>query len=411
MRNNALEILPTWIKTHRENYVAHAVWANNVAGVLTEGKIHSAEYQLRKGKGVSCENRIHRRRIELSIADVMPDLKRTGFSLPPPSPMEHMHLFDAKKYNLITEEDFNTIVKIGKEQDATGSRFSATLQNGKKYNVFCGLDSNPEYKFNLEGMPSIPYYYAPENENFNQELLSHARHSLPEFVTQWQGGALHGLRLGLDEIAARPIDHMLCDIWNQYQQLCINNTPGSFFVSDLNQFRRSYLGVTFPVSDTIRACYCAVAWGYGDVVVLRGNSTGLLSVMNLPRRQRWQDFSCRKGQEVFLLAPFENGGEFFFLNLAHQDTLVIGPEHILSQYQADAFAKGIRLVCIEHMNEKQLDFFAVPADLRYKKSPATAVYSETSIAFFRPRSTSPVHTDVDVISDAISIEPSQACDT
>ncbi len=164
--------------------------------------------------------------------------------------------------------------------------------------------------------------------------------------------------------AQQKVDQRLAPLYEQYKRLALNNDYRKAWLH-LSHCREAEI-YSSKLNSNIRGCYNGIAWSYGDVVILVGNSANVISYVNTVRSDydaecmKLEEIKLDEGQEVSLLLPFENGGEFFSLPLTRPDVIVIGPKHVLSQYAE----KGYQQFCIEDMSKDELDFFHVPEQLR-----------------------------------------------
>lgn len=119
-------------------------------------------------------------------------------------------------------------------------------------------------------------------------------------------------------------------------------------------FRQARTGIipATKLNPEIRTLKSQVLWGYGEVAVLRGNTQEIIGHV------------IDNDGEHSLLAPWQNRGEFFALELQQEDTIVIGPRGVLEGFKEQAKRDGIKLFLFEEMTQDQLDYFAVPKQLR-----------------------------------------------
>lgn len=96
----------------------------------------------------------------------------------------------------------------------------------------------------------------------------------------------------------------------------------------------------------LAATYNGVKWKEdGLVVILKGHG------------KKW--IGCRKRDSDYLLAPWQNGGPFFNLDLTCRDIFVVGPKATVDPHN-DVYA----CATLENLTTEQQDFFQVPARLR-----------------------------------------------
>lgn len=99
----------------------------------------------------------------------------------------------------------------------------------------------------------------------------------------------------------------------------------------------------------IRAMKSKIAWSYGNTIILRGKTEGITS--------------HNASNEVFLLAPWQNRGEYFSLPLAQEDTIVIGPRNELEPIVKVLKTIGAKFAYLESLTKEQKEFFEVPEHL------------------------------------------------
>jgi hypothetical protein len=107
--------------------------------------------------------------------------------------------------------------------------------------------------------------------------------------------------------------------------------------------------VTFPnkLDAKIHAGKNRIYWSYGDVVVLRGKGSAVTGAMI-------------SSYQAILLAPHQNGGEFFCLDLKREDTIILGPKEKLEKFKKEY---GDRIVYIEELTPRQRNLMCVPKKL------------------------------------------------
>lgn len=360
------QLISRWIDAHKSSFITHAIWADNIEGAITSGFIEPAESLLRKTGRVSYESGMHRERSVADISQIISSDEHAHLDLPRDVTLkDSMPISDAWKYRFMDDSQYCEF--LSQHADAKKDVLY-TLNDHKAYQIQynpVGVDTGLLYNtcFQIKGIPVLHSSYSDYKSTIKK--YSH-QFGCTEILTQ----------IALDHLAKNPIDTFLAKVWESYQPLILTANYKSL-ARELNIARQA---VIFPskLNSEIRAEYNSIRWAYGDVVILRGKPEKILSIQN--KIQHLSDAECssikmkdaefKQGQEVFLLKPYENGGKFFSLDLRQEDTMVIGPESILTRYRKTAEARDIKLFYIEEMSEEQLNFFCVPDKLRPKKRAA-----------------------------------------
>lgn len=108
-----------------------------------------------------------------------------------------------------------------------------------------------------------------------------------------------------DELAGRPLDRIMTKFYKQLKdyEYIEESCTEKLYAARALAIQQS------PLSPEIRAGKNCIYWGFGDVVVLRGNGSSITSYTH--------------NSEAFLLDPARNNGEFFCLDLVRDDTLIL----------------------------------------------------------------------------------------
>lgn len=394
MQNRCEEMtdsLVAWIERHGKDFVAHAIWENNVEKLLKAGMVHSAEAIVRSGKTASFETGTWGDRSSLNLGFYLEELKKnpvddipcpliyqnamslgeaiTKRYIRPAQVLSFMSVTEMSKYlygneailewlELMNRQD-EIKRPLSKEQFANMNeeekqKFRVILHDGKDYDIVLEpeKEGDAEPIFKIQGIPSIRI-----NNSYELALLS-------DFCNKKKIPNVRNFQLARDVQSSLPVDKMLALIWqaflklNPYSQSQIKIDT----CKDLCTFRKRAIKCS-ALSYEIRVAYNAVYWQYGKVAVLRGNPKDIISALKNTYDTEKKELSHKidtTGSEVYLLQPFENGGEPFALDLSNEDTIVLGPEEILSPYRGLANSKGIRFHSFESMTQEQLNFFSVP---------------------------------------------------
>lgn len=360
--------LENWLAAHQGSYISHAIWEDNVEPLLTSGFAHPAEYVLRHNLTVSYEAGSGEGiRGKLDLGPSLDRIRKRTTPLPPIIECDDkIKASMALKLNLITEDqsdeidrEYNRWRRAKKKGENITEVFKHNIQlnDGRTYAV--SLNQNDDLI--IEGIPYL---------KFNKSA-----------VTEEEKAAD---RIAEDHLSSDPLDKTLAKVWERYLALLGNNDPREI-ANTLLDYRR--LGISVPkLSRNVRTCYNGIMWQYGEVAVLRGNPEKLLSIINKSNddsdmQKSLSEVQLAAGYEAFLLQPFENGGKFLSLDLSDKDTIVIGPQAILSAYLEKM--PSVRTVFFEDMNEKQLEFFKVkPLKQQIVESAATPSQAQNKSSLF-----------------------------
>jgi hypothetical protein len=105
----------------------------------------------------------------------------------------------------------------------------------------------------------------------------------------------------------------------------------------------------------IRAVHNDIDWSYGKCVILRGQPSAIIG--------------DRRSNEVVLLRPWENGGDYFKLELAEPNTLLIGPKSDLEPHIEELKRKRIKFAYLESLTFEQAEKLDCPQRFRSAVSP------------------------------------------
>lgn len=111
------------------------------------------------------------------------------------------------------------------------------------------------------------------------------------------------------------------------------------------------------LNSEIRTLYNCCHWGYAKhLAVFRG----------IDPAKDIRSFGTRDpSREVYLLGPFENGGEFFDLELNRPDTLVLAPQGVVEEYRKKNAGQSLpNLFAFEELSSEAAAFLRVPPRLR-----------------------------------------------
>ncbi len=140
--------LSDWINKYGKDYVAHAIWKDNVTKVLSSGSLIPAEAQLRAGKTVSYEKGAYfGSRGELNIECVRQELKTNAIKFP-----QLIRMFDRVPLKRALELNFIDEATFDKYSVPTEDNQFIQLNDGNKYKLI--------YRNGNAVIEGIPYAFA-----------------------------------------------------------------------------------------------------------------------------------------------------------------------------------------------------------------------------------------------------------
>jgi len=334
------EIINQWTETHGKNYVTHGIWSRTNLKILdevfTSGQVLAAETVLRQTGSVDCEvGRFHGTRGTISLGDLATAKDLYG-RLP--------KVIDIK-------------FLLGTECEFFGSNFSPVDENDDKqwdhYRLFRASEIK-RGKYHLDTLQSI----------------------------------------AADMVTDDPIDSRLSVFWKSKVSPASNWIEKLHFAGQCTYLRYTEIPL-MKLDESISAFYNDVSWSYGPVVIIKGNASGLIgtipfkadgaSMAHLIYRQghftesKWQQelMRCKPndGDYVRLLAPYQNNGLPFSINLSDEDVIILGPKSKLEKFRENPKYNSYRIIFIEELTLEHMNFFKVPDYLR----PAPTEYSPVRI--------------------------------
>ena len=301
---NSNGLFDQWSSKHIKNFIAHAIWEDNVGSVFKDGRVIPAEARFRKGCNVSYEKGYTR---GVRGTSVMPELMENEIDF----------LKNYKKqYKLISYIDDKGKFILG-TQRCKGNR----LEDFEKLLIKNGRNKNEIYEY-MDVSSLLIDMYADREER---------------------------------------IDYVLSKFWNDNKEYYnsldnIIKSPRGANLTKKEKFLHKFYSIKFKnvhidkLNDNIRVLYNEIHWGYGSVVVLRGNGLDIIDHKKPP-----------VVGEAQLLFPWQNGGEPFCLNLDNEDTIILGPKKELEEHCKNTNLKNI--VFIEDLTPSQRRLLRVPIQL------------------------------------------------
>ena len=151
------------------------------------------------------------------------------------------------------------------------------------------------------------------------------------------------IEIAYDEYRGRLIDKYLAHKFTQWVQKGVDM---SLCYKTLMNVRDTVFG-TAKLNCEIRARKNSVAWDYGEIAIVRGKGSEIIGMMR---------------GEALLLAPCQNGGEFFSLSLCEPHTVVIGKKSSLEKYSEKLKSMGVEFAYIENLTLEQQALFNCSAE-------------------------------------------------
>lgn len=394
-------ILQDWIAQNGNDYIAHAIWKDNVASVVKKGALLPAELVLREMKEVEYEKGAmfgSRGKIVLpeltleeiqSIEDMLSDEEKKELSdlrsrkaeeiITPEEYKEwkeltiglypDLHGPDLPKHIKVihTPESYqeylqNTpdIIKISRDTISNEkalrikeleAKMKLTLQERKRLKLL------ERIKF---GMLTLEYQEVTERKLMSLGSLGHDQ--LREDAVQsiirrlkyplspstkcvlWDSDLAHAILIAYDQAKENQIDRYLSDKYKKWVKKgrkteCINLL--------FAQARYYYFfSEATKLNREIRCTRNYIPRSYGSVAILRGKPENIIN-----RQTRG---------EYLLLSPWQNEGQLFSLPLCQDNTIVIGDRASLEPHAQELEKKGIKFAYHESMTDTQKKFFEVP---------------------------------------------------
>lgn len=318
------EKLKSWLDG--SDFFAHAIWDNNVRSVLRDGSLNPAEMQFRSGKTISFEGGIYGVRISKTLDKDFGGIEQ--FKREQILPVENSKMSSTRAFDLhlLTYKDISRILKEKLKK--------IKLQDGTLYNISEDPGFPDEGDFYLEGIPVLRYGNGTPNaiEGIKKDILGE-------------------------------LDKILAEVWKKYISLCHSNDYRAI-AREIDQARSTYIPPSH-LNPNIRACYNTIAWSYGSTIILGRNPAKFISILNYLKSwhesKTLAEISLTKGQEIFLLSPFENNGHPLSIDLADPDILVLAPRSVLEDKEIlGELREDIQYFCIEELTPSQMESLNVP---------------------------------------------------
>lgn len=381
------QLLSQWLSQFKNDYAAHAIWHTNVDQVICSGDLKSGEELLRLNSEVEYE-------------------KGSGLGLRGISKLPKLNESDVEASHKLSEQDEKRLQDLREKANKIDNKLLKEWRKlEKKISLFKkisdealiqeldklttgSLDDNRKALANVEKqLENHPNKLTPQEKEKLRELRKIVPLTEDELIElkalerQKKYGAYFKVIRAQDEIIIKGSgsdrNAAILDIAEREKvglrevvtalDISMPKSEGIYAylahkyvqwtskgVKDANNIIVNMMDRFFGVSKlnyNIRVLKNAIAWGYGDVVVLKGNAKAISS----PTSKFDTD-----GTENTLPNPWQNEGDFFRLPLNQEDVIVIGPEKELMKHKKEMDEKGIKYVFVESMDQEQLNFLKVP---------------------------------------------------
>lgn len=310
----------TWLKQYRQDFVAHAIFqVENVSKILQAGAVKPAEQLFREEGEVEFEKGS--------------TYGSRGKSVWSPKNREKFEEI-AKKYpytngGLRVETQVLNKDKFLEWQDVSIGE-TVDISHPSTNNYRLSMSHKTWYYF-LDMYKELKIQFPNEAKNFYE----------------------YHFQIIKDHYTApkQKIDYIL----SLYHEKLIQQGEPRMKAWEKCSVLRDSLILPNKLNPEVRTGKKCIYWSYGQVVVMRGNGASVTGSVF--------------GSEAALLAPYQNKGQFFSLDLAREDTVILGPKNILaSEIQK---YPNYKFVFIEELTPRQRIFLKVPLRFRPKNTQGT----------------------------------------
>jgi hypothetical protein len=365
------QLVQAWLEQHEKDFVAHAIWEGNISKVIQRGAVLPSEAVLKeKGEveyemGSVCGARGTRALIELTEED-----RKVFTELTEEEETTLKELQD--KHNSLSPEERMELKELNKlifeKLDNENKEIYITLINFIKYreaeNIIDNLNETKKLGLRSLSKEQQDRYHELNNKYAlkisEKASLKYLERRKLGLLSNYQGTQISQPPLKkIEELEKR----YNCDrqkIFISYYLKHNNIYPfltrkfkklktkdcNEKIIKSISQ-AKSVHHIIPKLNAEIRVRHNIIDWQYGKCVVLRGNPEKIIS----------SQLDTILGTEYLLLRPWENEGEYFTLELAEQDTLLIGPEKDLAPYSEKLKQMGVKFAYLESLSPQQAQFF------------------------------------------------------
>jgi hypothetical protein len=363
------QLIQAWLDQHGHNYVAHAVWEGNIEKVIKRGAVIPAEAALKETGFVEYEKgdtQGSRGTLEL---DELTNKEKNFFT--ELSEKEESELKELQKNNQLTPAEQMELkglykeiaAKIDEDDDQQGM---FQFRKSRLETKFIDAELKHFNKLVDVGLSKMdPARQSRYGELSAKALNIYERRRLKTLQRMREGFYVHFHNVGKEVRYARSIGvYLAARGHSEPEKIAL-----SYYLKENNIYPRltqkfkkwmargtSKKAITetlllaqeahhlgHKLNTEIRTAPNSIRWEYGKCVVLRGNPNNIIS-------------EHVKG-ECILLRPWENEGEYFNLELAEKDTLLIGPKKDLEPYAEQLKQKNVKFAYLESFSKEQAEKF------------------------------------------------------
>ncbi|MFI5343035.1 MAG: hypothetical protein ACHQUC_02315 [Chlamydiales bacterium] len=380
-------VFPTveqWWEKYRSDFVSHAVWGVNMAKVLEDRKLNAAEQVLRETKSVEYEEGYGfggRKTRELpqltpeqiqALNAIFEEGLKSGFA---ESTLESERMVingaailekPSGSFDIITQFALVNVSIVRKFEEKLNETAHFHSTTASIVAVAYDMSRPPEkrvdrmiseiyekYLGRMKLMPTCSEFYGAVHE-IRSSIFSEITSEMHQLSSVESGISDLEKADKMKDLSKRLVSTEIEVKERIKQKFGIEKMLG-LSKAELIQYCNQLRDATFPITKLnaeIRTYKGKIAWRYGDLVVLRGNTQDIIGLDD-----------C-KG-ETFLLRPWQNNGDFFALQLDDPAVLILAPKRIIEEHQRTGGAKYSNLHAIEDLSPEMLETFSVPKELHF----------------------------------------------
>lgn len=386
--DSGAKVLDDWLKNYKDDFVSHASSSNNFEKILEDGFLKPAELILREKKRVEYEAGGLGDRDIASLPEFTEDFFKNLNFLDDNSRAELKKLQAKKEAETLTQDEIEEFKLLKKEIKKAGvEEFNRLYPEGQLafyfslLNETAGLDERELRKKYLEtidelGKKAVDSSHYSELKS-KKKLTEAEEKKLQSLLRSKQGIGIHFVsnahfksppkafssmmlrteplqinrklfRIAVDQHNNGELDKYLARKYEKWVQK-------GYEIKVINRVLHEARSFVIPPSKLnydVRVLRNGIHWAYGPIAILRGDP-------QLIDRGNSQGDIKSAGDEHFLLAPWQNKGEFYSLPLKNQETLILGLKKCLLPFADQLIKKGIPFIYLENLTEEQKEIFTV----------------------------------------------------
>lgn len=349
------EVYTEWYKRTGGEYIAHCISPANVLRALTSGKLRCAEEILRNEGQVETK-------IDDRSGCTFARMIRTLVKLDE----DDFHMLG--KYACTISVIFSKVCKRDKSKYhryTVESRFAKDNPDGEILVTMKEPDKNPNairyttLTRDFKDIYGARFYKSATGYGAipGASISSEQEPSAVEAVRSKHSCSLRDVIVAYDEARGRPFYRML----NKIYEFCLRKGCNEDELHDeLKNLRERFLHEPdCRLQNDISTLKNSVFWNYGDIAIIKGNFHRDVSLKAFGKHPSSSSYEHRT------LAPYQNRGMFYTLDLTDPDLLILGPKKMLDSYRKDEAISAkvkARFVDIESLTSEQKAHFAYGAN-------------------------------------------------